>query len=163
VLPAAGGAGRAGHDHDQRLASLTLFTTETDFTEPGELGLFIDESQLAHLQDLMWDQGYLDASQMAGAFGMLRPYALIWSRAVREYLLGERQFPNDLMAWNADGTRLPYRMHTEYLNHPFLRNDLFEGRCQAGGRPAALGDIRVPLFMVATVRDHVAPWPRCTS
>jgi poly[(R)-3-hydroxyalkanoate] polymerase subunit PhaC len=151
-------AAAMARDHDERLASLTLFTTETDFTEPGELGLFIDESQLAYLQNLMWDQGYLDSTQMAGAFELLRPVELIWSRAVREYLLGERQYPNDLMAWNADGTRLPYRMHTEYLHHLFLRNDLFEGRYQAGGRPVTLSDIRVPLFMVATTRDHVAPW-----
>jgi polyhydroxyalkanoate synthase len=145
-------------DGDERLRSLTLFATETDFTEPGELGLFIDESQVAYLQNLMWDQGYLDSGQMAGAFQMLRPYELIWSRVVREYLLGERQLPNDLMAWNADGTRLPYRMHSEYLHGLFLRNDLFEGRYLAGGRPVTLGDIRVPVFMVATVRDHVAPW-----
>jgi polyhydroxyalkanoate synthase subunit PhaC len=151
-------AAAMARDGDERLRSLTLFATETDFTEPGELGLFIDESQVAYLQNLMWDQGYLDSGQMAGAFQMLRPYELIWSRVVREYLLGERQLPNDLMAWNADGTRLPYRMHSEYLHGLFLRNDLFEGRYVAAGRPVTLSDIRVPLFMVATVRDHVAPW-----
>ena len=128
------------------------------FSPKTGLGLFIDDSQLACLEDLMWDQGYLDASQMAGAFGMLRPCELVWSRAVREYLLGERLLPNDLMAWNADGTRLPYRMHTGYLHHQFLRNDLFEGRYQAGGRPWRSATSRVPLFMVATVHDHVAPW-----
>jgi polyhydroxyalkanoate synthase subunit PhaC len=151
-------AAAMARDGEERLRSLTLFATETDFTEPGELGLFIDDSQVACLQNLMWDQGYLDSGQMAGAFQMLRPYELIWSRVVREYLLGERQLPNDLMAWNADGTRLPYRMHSEYLHGLFLRNDLFEGRYLAGGRPVTLGDIRVPVFMVGTVRDHVAPW-----
>ena len=151
-------AAAMARDSDERLRTITLFATETDFTEPGELGVFLDESQVCDLESLMWEQGYLDSTQMAGAFEMLRPYELIWSRATREYLLGERQLPNDLMAWNADGTRLPYRMHSEYLHGLFLRNDLFEGRYRAAGRPVSLSDIRAPIFMVGTVRDHVAPW-----
>jgi polyhydroxyalkanoate synthase subunit PhaC len=145
-------------DGDQRLASVSLLAAQTDFTEPGELELFIDDSQVAQLEDLMSDKGYLDGVQMASAFQTLRSNDLIWSRVVREYLLGERQLPNDLMAWNADGTRLPYRMHSEYLRGLFLRNDLFEGRFIAGSRPVALGDIRVPVIAIATLRDHVAPW-----
>ena len=151
-------AAAMARDADERLRTVTLFAAQTDFTEPGELGFFIDDGQVAQLENLMWDRGYLDSTQMAGAFQMLRPYDLIYSRAVGEYLLGERQLPNDLMAWNADGTRLPYRMHSEYLRTTFLRNDLFEGRYVAGGRPVTLSDIRAPVFVVATQRDHVAPW-----
>jgi polyhydroxyalkanoate synthase len=151
-------AAAMARDGDERLGTITLFATETDFTEPGELGVFLDDSQVSDIDSLMWEQGYLDAAQMAAGFEMLRPYELIWSRATREYLLGQRQLPNDLMAWNADGTRLPYRMQSESLHRLFLRNDLFEGRYRAAGRPVSLGDIRVPVFMVGTVRDHVAPW-----
>ena len=151
-------AAAMARDGDERLRTITLFATETDFTEPGEIGVFVDESQVADLEAIMWEQGYLDSAQMAGAFEMLRPYELIWSRAIGEYLLGDRQLPNDLMAWNADGTRLPYRMHSQYLHRLFLRNDLFEGRYRAAGRPVTLSDIRAPVFMVGTVRDHVAPW-----
>jgi polyhydroxyalkanoate synthase subunit PhaC len=151
-------AAAMARDGDERLQSVTLFAAETDFTEPGELGLFVDEGQVADLENVTWDQGYLDAKRMAGTFQMLRPYEQLWSRVVGEYLLGERELPNDLMAWNADGTRLPYRMHSEYLHSLFLQNDLFEGRYLAGGRPVSLPDIRVPMFIVATTRDHVAPW-----
>jgi polyhydroxyalkanoate synthase len=143
---------------DDRLRSITLFAAETDFTEPGEINLFLDETQVAFLEDLMWDQGFLDTRQMAGAFQLLRSNDLIWSRLVRDYLLGERQPMTDLMAWNADGTRMPYRMHSEYLRSLFLGNDLAEGRYLAAGRPVTLSDIRAPLFVVSTARDHVAPW-----
>jgi len=151
-------AAAMARDNDSRLQSVTLFAAETDFSEPGELGLFIDETQITFLEDLMWDQGFLDTCQMAGAFQLLRSNDLIWSQMVRDYLLGERQPMTDLMAWNADGTRMPYQMHSEYLRSLYLRNDLAEGRLQVVGRPVTLTDIRVPIFTVSTVKDHVAPW-----
>ncbi len=151
-------AAALARDGDRRLASLTLFAAQTDFTEAGELQLFITEDQLDFLDDLVRVQGYLDSRQMAGAFGMLRSNDLIWSRAIRQYLLGEREHPSDLMAWNADGTRMPARMHSEYLHRLFLDNELAEGHFTAGGKPVSISDIRVPLFAVGTETDHIAPW-----
>lgn len=151
-------AAAMARDHDARLASVTLLAAQTDFTEAGELQLFINESQLAFLDDIMWQRGYLDASQMASAFQMLRSADLIWSRLVRRYFLGIEDRPNDLMSWNMDATRMPYRMHSEYLWHMFQNNNLAEGRFPAGGKPVSLSDINVPLFVIGTETDHIAPW-----
>lgn len=141
-----------------RLASITLLAAQVDFSEPGELALFIDPSQMHFLDSMMWNRGYLSADQMAGAFQLLRSNDLVWSRMVHEYLMGQRHPMNDLMAWNADSTRMPWRMHSEYLQRLYLDNELAAGRFMVGGRPAALQNIRVPVFAVGTERDHVAPW-----
>ncbi len=151
-------ASAMARDGDRRLKTVSLFAAQVDFEEPGELGLFIDESQVSLLEDLMWEEGYLDQRQMAGAFQMLRSNDLVWSRMVHEYMMGERQPMNDLMAWNADATRMPYRMHSEYLRKLYLGNDLSQGRFRVDGRPVHVEDISAPVFAVGTVTDHVAPW-----
>ncbi|HEX2841848.1 MAG TPA: alpha/beta fold hydrolase [Hyphomicrobium sp.] len=143
---------------EERLASVTLLAAQTDFSEPGELALFIDHSQMHFLESMMWNKGYLSADQMAGAFQLLRTNDLVWSRLVYDYLMGERTPMIDLMAWNADSTRMPYRMHAEYLQRLYLDNELAAGRFMVDGRSAAIQNIRVPMFVVGTERDHVAPW-----
>ena len=154
-------AATMAREGDQRLASVSLLAAQTDFSEAGELMLFIDESQLAFMEDVMWDKGFLDTAQMAGAFQLLRSNDLIWSRMVHEYLLGQRTKLNDLMTWNQDTTRMPYKMHSEYLRRMFLNNELFNGNYLIDNHPIAISDIRAPIFMVTTTKDHVAPWKSC--
>ena len=151
-------AATMARDNDHRLASLSLFAAQTDFSEAGELQLFITEDQLNFLNDMMQTQGYLSTAQMGGAFQMLQSNDLIWSHAIRHYLLGEHDAPFDLMAWDADGTRLPARMHIEYLRRLYLHNDLAEGRFEVDGLPLAMDDIKLPIFLVSTEQDHIAPW-----
>ncbi|MBV6271845.1 alpha/beta hydrolase [Alcaligenaceae bacterium CGII-47] len=143
---------------DDILASMTLLASELDFEEPGELGLFIDESQIAYLESIMSSQGYLDGRQMAGAFALINSKDLVWSKLVHEYLMGAQTPMTDLRAWNADATRMPYRMHSEYLRKLYLDNDLAEGRFMVEGKPIALKDLQLPVFSVSTERDHVSPW-----
>ncbi len=157
TLTATAAAGMA-RENDDRLKSLTLLAAQTDFHEAGELRLFIDDSQLALLEDEMWAHGALQSRQMAGTFNLLRSNDLIWSRVIHHYLMGEPEKVDDLSAWSSDATRMPYRMHSEYLRNFYLNNELAEGHFIVDGRPVALPDIRVPMFVVGTERDNVAPW-----
>lgn len=151
-------AAAMARDDDDRLASITLLAAQVDFTEAGEISMFISDSQVDYLESMMQERGYLDGSQMAGAFQLLNSNDLVYSRMVREYLLGERHPMFELMAWNADITRMPYQMHSQYLRQIYLNNDLAAGRYIVGDRPIAITDISAPLFSVATTADHVAPW-----
>jgi polyhydroxyalkanoate synthase len=143
---------------DERLATVTLFAAQTDFSEPGELSVFISPAQLAMLEALMWKAGVLETRQMGGAFQLLRTYDLLWAPSVATYVKGERAGVNDLMSWNADGTRMAYRMHVDYLHQLYLNNDLAEGRYVANGTTLSLSDVTLPMFVVGTETDHVAPW-----
>ena len=140
------------------LASVTLLAAQTDFSEPGELGVFIDDDQLKTLRAAMARTGFMTGRQMGGSFQFLNARDLVWSRNTRRYLLGEDEVGTDMMGWNQDVTRLPERMHSEYLSSLFLNNALAAGHYRLNNEPVALMDIQAPLFVVGTVRDHVSPW-----
>ena len=152
------GAAALARDGDKRLASITMFAAQTDFSEPGELAFFINPSQLAMLEATMHRKGVLESRQMGGAFALLRAQDLLWQPIVNQYLKGQRDRMIDLMAWNADGTRMPWRMHSEYLYRLYLDNELATNRFPVGGKLIRLSDISVPMFVVGTEADHVAPW-----
>ncbi len=151
-------AATMARDRDDRLASISLLAAQTDFTEAGDLMLLIDESEVSFLEDMMWQKGYLDSDQMTGAFRVLRSEDLIWSRAMRRYMLGREEEASDMTTWSRDSTRIPYRMHSEYLRSLFLENRLTSGRFAVDGRVIALKDISAPLFVVGVELDHIAPW-----
>ncbi len=151
-------AATMAREKDDRLASISFMAAQVDFAEAGELLLFLDESQIAFLEDMMWEKGYLDRPQMARVFSAIRSEDLIYSRAVRRYYLGKEDVPTDMEVWVSDTTRMPARMHSEYLRGLFLENRLTAGRFAVKGRVIALKDISAPIFAVGTETDHIAPW-----
>jgi polyhydroxyalkanoate synthase len=144
---------------DARIKSATYFTTLVDFSEPGELGIFIDEEQIRALEEKMNKKGYLEGSEMASTFNMLRSNDLIWSFVVNNYLLGNEPFPFDLLYWNSDSTRLPAKMHSFYLRNMYQKNLLIKkGGITLKGVPIDVSTIETPSFLLSTIEDHIAPW-----
>lgn len=143
---------------DNRIKTATYFVTLTDFEQPGELGVFIDEEQLQGLEEKMSKRGYLEGREMATTFNMLRANDLIWSFVVNNYLLGQDPFPFDLLYWNDDSTRMPAKMHSFYLRRMYQANDLINGRVELLGAKIDLRKIKVPSYLISTREDHIAPW-----
>ena len=142
-----------------RIGSATFFTTMTDFSEPGELGVFIDEIQVSSLEKKMFERGYLEGSEMAGTFNMLRSNDLIWSFVVNNYLMGKDPFPFDLLYWNSDSTRMPAKMHSFYLRKMYMENRLVQpGGIEIDGVKIDLGKIKTPCYFISAIEDHIAPW-----
>ncbi len=152
------GAAALAREGDHRLASMTLLAAQMDFSEPGELSFFISPSQLAMLEAVMHKAGVLGSDKMGAAFGLLRSNDLLWAPAINTYVKGKREKLNDLMAWNSDGTRMPWRMHSEYLQQLYLQNDLANGRFKVRGEAVDLKAITLPMVVFGTETDHVAPW-----
>jgi polyhydroxyalkanoate synthase len=140
------------------LSTITLLAAQTDFSEPGQLGLLVDQDQLKTLKEEMARTGFLSGKQMAASFQFLNARDLIWARNTKRYLLGENETGNDMVSWNSDVTRLPEKMHNEYLDHFFLNNSLSTGYFELNGHGIALMDIHSPLLVVGTARDTVSPW-----
>jgi len=144
---------------DKRIASATFFVALLDFSIPGELGVFIDEQQVASLEKKMEKRGFLEGSEMGGTFNMLRSNDLIWSFVVNNYLMGKQPFPFDLLYWNSDSTRMPYKMHSYYLRNMYMQNLLKEpGGIELNGVPIDISKVKVPAYFISTIEDHIAPW-----
>lgn len=144
---------------DERIASATFFVTLTDFSDAGELGVFIDEEQLSNLEEKMSKRGYLEGGEMAATFNMLRANDLIWSFVVNNYLLGQEPFPFDLLYWNSDATRMPAAMHSFYLRNMYQNNLLSTpGGISMKGVPVDLSKVKVPCYFLSCREDHIAPW-----
>jgi len=144
---------------DDRIKSATFMATMIDFVEPGELGVFLDEEQVSNLEKKMLERGFLEGSEMATTFNMLRANDLIWSFVVNNYLLGKDPYPFDLLYWNSDSTRMPAAMHGFYLRNMYIKNLLREpGGIVLNGVPIDLSKVNVPLYFVSTIEDHIAPW-----
>ena len=144
---------------DDRIKSATYFATMIDFAEPGELEVFVDEEQVSKLEKKMRERGYLEGSEMATTFNMLRANDLIWSFVVNNYLLGKDPFPFDLLYWNSDSTRMPAAMHSFYLRNMYINNLLRKpGGIALNGVPIDLAKVKIPLYFVSTIEDHIAPW-----
>jgi polyhydroxyalkanoate synthase len=144
---------------DRRVKAATFLASLTDFEDPGELGVFIDEEQLAAMDESMARRGYLEGREMATTFNMLRANDLIWSFVINNYLMGKEPFPFDLLYWNSDSTRMPYAMHSFYLRKFYQENQLIEpGGISLCGVPIDLRKIRIPTYMLSTREDHIAPW-----
>ena len=144
---------------DDRIKTATFFVSLLDFSQPGELGVFIDEAQVENLEKKMNERGYLEGSEMAGTFNLLRSNDLVWSFVVNNYLLGKDPFPFDLLYWNADSTRMPARMHSFYLRNMYIKNLLgVPGGLTMLGTPIDLSKVKIPCYFISTVEDHIAPW-----
>jgi polyhydroxyalkanoate synthase len=144
---------------DDRVNSATFFVALLDFSIPGELGVFIDEQQIENLERRMNERGFLEGSEMAGTFSMLRSNDLVWSFVINNYLMGKEPFPFDLLYWNSDSTRMPAKMHSFYLRNMYLKNALKDpGGVTLGGVPIDLARVKTPSYFISTVEDHIAPW-----
>ena len=144
---------------DGRIGCATFFVSLLDFSQPGELGVFIDEAQVENLERRMNERGYLEGSEMASTFNLLRSNDLVWSFVINNYLLGKDPFPFDLLYWNSDSTRMPARMHSFYLRNMYLKNLLgVPGGIELAGVPMDLSRVKVPAYFISTAEDHIAPW-----
>ena len=144
---------------DERVACATFFVSLLDFSQPGELGVFIDEEQVKNLERRMDERGYLEGSEMASTFNLLRANDLVWSFVINNYLMGKDPFPFDLLYWNSDATRMPAKMHSFYLRNMYLKNRLgVPGAIELAGVPIDLTRVKAPAYFISTVEDHIAPW-----